>query len=64
MSASQTTRLGIFYAFSVYVHSSQRATRSSNYSKPHHLADPAPIAGKPVSQAVGSNGLPGPDTMC
>ena len=40
------------------------ATRSSNYSPPHHMADPAPIAGKPVSQAAGDNGLLGPDTMC
>ena len=62
--ASQTTGLGIFYAFIVYVHRSQRATRCSNYSKPNHLADPAPIAGKPVSQAAGYNALLGPDPIC
>ena len=47
----------------VFVHSTRLLCM---YTAPRglHLADPAPMAGKPASQAAGDNGLLGPDTMC
>ena len=44
--------IGIQYVYCKRIRS-QTAARSSNNSLSHHLAEPAPIAGKPAYQAAG-----------